>query len=215
MREREEPRTQSPPPGMRARALLAPAVRAVRAVGAVRGGRRPTARTRARRRRYAAEVLSAKDAESVVVVYDALYQRAGAGAAPSKEDVSSQLVRPKPPEPPSDWAAKLQPGSAVELRHEEGWWQCQYVAKQAGVDKALVSSSHWGTRHLVGMSALRPGWKWAVHGSEWSLLGQKQKEAGWKGDCAPPRSGGGGSGGGGRGRDMGCGGGRGGGATAK
>ena len=80
--------------------------------------------------RYAAEVLSAKpDEETVTVSYDDLFE-GPAGTIPIREELKSTRIRPKPPNPPADWAAGLTPGMRLELRHDDGWWPVDFISKQ-------------------------------------------------------------------------------------
>lgn len=122
---------------------------------------------------YLAEVLSAKEAGGCLVQYDALFESAAAtGAlAPAQEQLPAEQLRPKPPEPTAGWDTELEPGTPLELRHADGWWDVVYVAKQVGADdKLLVRATHWGqSLHLVDRADLRPAWRWAAQMNEWSV----------------------------------------------
>ena len=135
---------------------------------------------------YLAEVIKLKEGVSTIQ-YDALFEK-GEEKTEVKETLKSDHLRPKPPELPEGWDEKLSPGTPLELKHEDGWWQVTYVSSRVGTSEVLVKSTHWGdTQHLVEKGDLRPGWKWTASSDSWTIKG-------------PPVGGGGGGGrGGGRG----------------
>ena len=70
---------------------------------------------------YAAEVLVAKDQHQLLVQYESLFDEAS--AQPLKEWCHPELLRPVPPRPPADWASHLVAGQALDLSHDDGWWE--------------------------------------------------------------------------------------------
>ena len=68
-----------------------------------------------------AEVLVAKDQHQLLVQYESLFDEAS--AQPLKEWCHPELLRPVPPRPPADWASHLVAGQALDLSHDDGWWE--------------------------------------------------------------------------------------------
>ena len=70
---------------------------------------------------YAAEVLVAKEQHQLLVQYESLFDEAS--AQPLKEWCHPELLRPVPPRPPADWSSRLVAGQALDLSHDDGWWE--------------------------------------------------------------------------------------------
>ena len=70
---------------------------------------------------YAAEVMVAKEQHQLLVQYESLFDEAS--AQPLKEWCHPELLRPAPPRPPTDWASHLVAGQALDLSHDDGWWE--------------------------------------------------------------------------------------------
>jgi hypothetical protein len=70
---------------------------------------------------YAAEVMVAKEQHQLLVQYESLFDEAS--AQPLKEWCHPELLRPAPPRPPADWASHLVAGQALDLSHDDGWWE--------------------------------------------------------------------------------------------
>ena len=79
---------------------------------------------------YAAEVLVAKDQHQLLVQYESLFDEAS--AQPLKEWCHPELLRPVPPRPAADWASHLVAGQALDLSHDDGWWEVRRRARARG-----------------------------------------------------------------------------------
>ena len=113
---------------------------------------------------YLAEVVDAKDSAAVLVQYEALYQ--DDGSTPLTERIKASRLRPTPPPPAADWLGALAGGAACELRHEDGWWEVEYVSATSG-GAHLVYSKAWQRKVSAQHANLRPGWKWTARSGKW------------------------------------------------
>ena len=125
---------------------------------------------------YSAEVLKADVPEKPYVQYDGLYDPPGGPNL--KEEIGATRLRPMPPPPKHDWSRHLVEGQGLEMKHDCGWWQVEFVSNEGG-GQLLVYSPTWESRHLVEEGALRPGQTWNRLKNEWALRlpsGAKKKE---------------------------------------
>ena len=68
---------------------------------------------------YSAEVL--KVAAKLLVRYDSLFEEDS--RRPLTESIEPARLRPVPPKPHSNWLNGAKPGFAMELKHDDGWWE--------------------------------------------------------------------------------------------
>uniref|UniRef100_A0A7S3C2C9 Agenet domain-containing protein n=1 Tax=Haptolina ericina TaxID=156174 RepID=A0A7S3C2C9_9EUKA len=115
---------------------------------------------------YAAEVINAKDYAQLLISYDSLFEEDN----PTKqltEHVTADQLRPKPPDPPANWQTTLVEGQPIEMIHDGGKWEVDFIQFE-GQDQLLVYSKNWGTKHLVTLDNALPGWLWSPTTQKWT-----------------------------------------------
>ena len=129
--------------------------------------------------------------------------------------VDLSQLRPMPPPTPDvptpiAWTKKLVNGDGLQLYHEQGWWDVQYLSRSAGVLRVVAKG--YNIVHEVYPTKLRPAWQHNANGEwEFALGGISRTATEWSvlltskpamarqpsiGGLGPSILGGGGSGGG-------------------
>ena len=84
-------------------------------------------------------------------------------------------LRPEPPAPPGGehWLVGLRVGDAVELLHDDMWWEVRIgEINRARITQDvlfLVRSTQYGDEHEVPGYELRPRWEWLADSQQWLM----------------------------------------------
>jgi len=126
---------------------------------------------------YSGEVLKA--AAKVTVRYDALFEEDSDAKRPLTETLEPGRLRPLPPKAQEGWLRKAKAGLPLELKHDGGWWQVEFVSVADGGDaetatQLLVRGAGelWGGAEILAdVSSLRPGWHFNAASQSWGSRG--------------------------------------------